>query len=222
MGAPGTAPPTGLDGLLALLGRAPGRALWPGICGRPKGRDGTFTGCEVGGYDTGGRADDTGCGGPEAGRLYDAVGAGRGALTGGALVFCRAILARASRMEEPLGAGGAGAAGGAVGWPWNEASTLGGGLPGGVVDSSAASQWLDGISSQAAQQQRQGADPDVLPSEEQRTLWWCIELFLERLNHLHGERLSLLPDIKKLLNLFLHAARYVSYDPNKTRRYETK
>lgn len=71
--------------------------------------------------------------------LYDAAGAGMLPLLGAepeaAVVFWRAMLARASRMEEPFGA-----AAGAVGAGWllcNAAMTFGGGLPGGVVEVSA-------------------------------------------------------------------------------------
>lgn len=62
--------------------------------------------------------------------LYDAAGAGRDGLLGAAEVFCRAILAKASRMDEPLGAAGLLCA-----WFKNDAANPGGGLPGGVVDS---------------------------------------------------------------------------------------
>lgn len=49
----------------------------------------------------------------------------------GAVVFCRAILANASKIDWPLCAGAGAAPGGLL--P-NDASRLGGGLPGGVVD----------------------------------------------------------------------------------------
>lgn len=70
----------------------------------------------------------------DGGMLYEAAGAGK--LLGGAedgVAFWRAIFARASRIDEPLGA----AAGGAEpGLPCKAARALGGGLPGGVVDTS--------------------------------------------------------------------------------------
>jgi phage tail tape-measure protein len=54
-------------------------------------------------------------------------------LLGAAVVFWRAMFAKASRMEEPfVGAGAAGA--GAAAWFCNEARRLTGGLPGGVVE----------------------------------------------------------------------------------------
>lgn len=71
--------------------------------------------------------------------LYDAAGADMLPLLGAepepAVVFWRAMLARASRMEEPFGAAVA-----AVDAGWllcNAAMTFGGGLPGGVVEVSA-------------------------------------------------------------------------------------
>lgn len=71
---------------------------------------------------------------PVLAMLYNAVGAGRGWAAGGALVFCRAMLASASRMDEPLETGAVGAVGADAGGPVYEASTCDGGLPGGVVD----------------------------------------------------------------------------------------
>lgn len=63
--------------------------------------------------------------------LYDAVGAGRPILPGGADVFWRAMLANASKMEEPFAAG---AEAGAAALFCSEPRILdGGGLPGGVV-----------------------------------------------------------------------------------------
>ena len=59
--------------------------------------------------------------------LYEAAGAGT--LLVLEAVFWRAMLARASRMEEPLAGAGAGAEP-----PCREARALGGGLPGGVVE----------------------------------------------------------------------------------------
>jgi hypothetical protein len=50
---------------------------------------------------------------------------------------------------------------------------------------------------------------------EKRTLLWCVELLSKRLEHWCRERLALLPDIKELLNLFLHGGLCVSYDPYK-------
>ena len=61
--------------------------------------------------------------------LYEAAGAGT--LLVLEAVFWRAMLARASRMDEPLA--GAGAAAGAEP-PCRETRALGGGLPGGVVE----------------------------------------------------------------------------------------
>ncbi len=63
------------------------------------------------------------------GMLYDAAGAGRDWLLGADEVFWRAILAKASKMDEPFGAGLFCA------WFWSEAANPAGGLPGGVVDS---------------------------------------------------------------------------------------
>lgn len=68
------------------------------------------------------------------GRLYDAAGAGSPELPGPAVVFWRAMLASASKMEEPLGAAGPAGTGGLS---WRAASIPGGGLPGGVVEASA-------------------------------------------------------------------------------------
>lgn len=62
------------------------------------------------------------------GMLYDAAGAGRDWLLGADEVFWRAILAKASKMDEPFGAGLFCA------WFWSEAANPAGGLPGGVVD----------------------------------------------------------------------------------------
>jgi hypothetical protein len=67
------------------------------------------------------------------GTLYDTAGVGRLGALAGALVFWRAILAKASRMDEPFCGTGAGAAGSL---PCMEASKPGGGLPGGVVEAS--------------------------------------------------------------------------------------
>jgi hypothetical protein len=61
--------------------------------------------------------------------LYDAAGAARDWLLGAAEVFWRAILAKASKMDEPFGAGLFCA------WFCSEVANPGGGLPGGVVDS---------------------------------------------------------------------------------------
>jgi hypothetical protein len=65
------------------------------------------------------------------GTLYDTAGVGRLGALAGALVFWRAILAKASRMDEPFCGTGAEAAGSL---PCMEASKPGGGLPGGVVE----------------------------------------------------------------------------------------
>jgi hypothetical protein len=53
------------------------------------------------------------------------------------------MLAKASRIDVPLGAGGAEVVAGAEALPCCEPSTLGGGLPGGVVESSVTSHGLD-------------------------------------------------------------------------------
>ena len=74
--------------------------------------------------------DATGWGKPDAGRPYDAAAASSPELLGPAVVFWRAILASASKMEEPLGAAGAALL-------WGAASIPEGGLPGGVVETSA-------------------------------------------------------------------------------------
>jgi hypothetical protein len=90
-------------------------------CGRENGREeGKFTaGCE-GGYDAGfcicsdgwAIVDETGCGSPVTGggTLYEAAGAGKLDELGGAVVFWRAIFARASRIDWPFWAGAAGGA----------------------------------------------------------------------------------------------------------------
>ena len=64
------------------------------------------------------------------GMLYDAAGAGRDGLLGAAEVFCRAMFASASKMDEPLGTAGL-----LCVWFKNDDANPGGGLPGGVVDS---------------------------------------------------------------------------------------
>ncbi len=70
-------------------------------------------------------------------RLKDVVGAGKPGVFVGVVVFCRAMLAKASRIDWLLCAGGAAAvdAAGSAFEP-NEASKFGGGLPGGVVEAS--------------------------------------------------------------------------------------
>jgi hypothetical protein len=104
------------------------------------GRGGMFTGCVLEGYVTGcccwwWTADKTGCARLDAGILYDAVGAGRVVMLGALVVFCRAMFASASRIDEPLEAAAAGAAAGTV-VPLLcfDPIMLAGGLPGGVVE----------------------------------------------------------------------------------------
>jgi hypothetical protein len=117
------------------------------------------------------------------------------------------MLARASRIDVPLAAGGAASAEGAgvaEALPRAEPRAFAGGLPGGVVDSSIISHVLDYM---------------LIPDNEalcmsvkrqtgcyfrgKRTLRWCIELFFERLEHWCRECLTLLPDVKEFLNLVL-------------------
>jgi hypothetical protein len=87
------------------------------------------------------------------------------------------MLARASRTDVPVGAGGAAGAEGAgvvEALPRTEPRAFVGGLPGGVVDSSTTSHMLDYM----LQISHLGGR-----TPEKRTLWWCAELFSERLEH---------------------------------------
>lgn len=127
----------------------------------------------------------------------------------GAVVFCRARFAKASRMDEPLGA--AGAAGGAedIELPCREASKLGGGLPGGVVDSSKITNKLE-TSSVTQQNAMVGTTFSGQASKWEHTWWWSSELLFEGFNHWRWEGLAFLPDINEFLYLLLLRHGYVS------------